>query len=593
MRRANTNELVELFDTLLQEFLLNGNSILTDHQNILSPDAFQMAIQCSQYQKGKGSFEQVMEKQFVNASVESKLILAHAMWLWCYSVADISVARKQLYTSQFLGLSNSDLKEKFYHQGSGSAGQWHTSNKPEEIRFTLSLLQFLYQKIHEDKLQTIEELKGWIEAVCLYAQYEQDDPNYPLPQDFIDKLSSDKLAVSNIYLFLLNPDIYENIASANNKRAIVSSFFSILPQEIQNDDSLNLDQLLFEIRKELTSITQNEDFTFYDTLQQRVWNISAIDKSFTPIQGLQYKKSIILYGPPGTSKTYSAKELAEVLIIRSLLRDKNNVLQYLQDNFGIDDYIHTLQMHPSYTYEDFIAGYQLENHNTVPTKGSFFRICEAASADLGKTQADDKPHVLILDEINRIDLSRLFGEVFSALENRDQPIEVAIGGYQLTVPRNLYVIGTMNEIDFSLERIDFALRRRFLWYFYGYQEAALQEIISYKNETLNARMKMEEEMERFIHNCTELNRKIDAIPELGQQYQIGHTFFAEIVPIYKQYKTYNGCKSLKKQIFRADGPAQILWEISIEPILSAFLGNLNTEAKAKIIKELQQTYHAK
>lgn len=90
---------------------------------------------------------------------------------------------------------------------------------------------------------------------------------------------------------------------------------------------------------------------------------------------------------------------------------------------------------------------------------------------------DNYPNVLILDEINRIDLSRLFGEFFSALEKRDTDISTSVGGFIINVPKNLYVIGTMNEIDFSLERVDFALRRRFVWLFFGYNQDALKNII--------------------------------------------------------------------------------------------------------------------
>jgi len=200
------------------------------------------------------------------------------------------------------------------------------------------------------------------------------------------------------------------------------------------------------------------------------------------------------------------------------------------------------------------------------------------------------PHVLILDEINRIDLSRLFGEAFSALENREEPIDLGIADYKLSIPSNLYVIGKMNEIDFSLERIDFALRRRFLWFFYGFDQNALSQIIWHKNGELNTRLR-EEEVERFINNANALNRAVVELPELGEQYQIGHTFFAEVVNIFKSYKELKGYYNrLQNQIFRYDGAAKILWEISIEPILSAFLGNMDKESKTEKLNELKKIF---
>ncbi len=87
-----------------------------------------------------------------------------------------------------------------------------------------------------------------------------------------------------------------------------------------------------------------------------------------------------------------------------------------------------------------------------------------------------------------------------------------------------------------------------------------------------------------------LNRAIRQLPELGEQYQIGHTFFGEIVSIYKSYKELGGYKSLPKQLYRKEGPAQILWDISIEPMLKAFLGNMDTETRTEKIAELKKIY---
>src|SRR5690606_10713005 len=132
--------------------------------------------------------------------------------------------------------------------------------------------------------------------------------------------------------------------------------------------------------------------------------------------------------------------------------------------------IHHLQFHANYAYENFIGGYLLKDGNTVLTPGSFLTICDDARKDLDPLDKNkDIPHILILDEINRVDISKLFGEVFSALEQRDLDISIGVGDLKVNVPRNLYIIGTMNEIDFSLERMDFALRRRFLWFSYKFK----------------------------------------------------------------------------------------------------------------------------
>ena len=101
-------------------------------------------------------------------------------------------------------------------------------------------------------------------------------------------------------------------------------------------------------------------------------------------------------------------------------------------------------------------------------------------------------------------------------------------------------------------------------------------------------------MHRYIRNVSALNRKISIVPELGQQYQIGHTFFGEIVEIYKSYKEIGGYTSLQNQLYRNDGGATgILWNISIEPMLISFLGNMEFDLRDEILKELKTIFFSK
>jgi len=151
----------------------------------------------------------------------------------------------------------------------------------------------------------------------------------------------------------------------------------------------------------------------------------------------------------------------------------------------------------------------------------------------------------------------------------------------------------MNEIDFSLEQIDFALQRRFLWYFFGFDSSVLQSIIEYKNTKENTKLKLDGDVQKFINNAVNLNNKISSIPELGKQYQIGHTFFGEIVDIYKSYKEIGGHKSIQNQIYRNNGPASILWNISIKPMLKSFLGNMEPDESLRILKLLEEIYFEK
>jgi len=589
-------EIHELYDLFIQTFLFDGNSILTNDQSILTRESIESAKEryIDNYDDGIESFDEKIEIQFSQAPHNTKLVFAHAEWLWAYSVFDISQEKKKAYTLRTTGLLDEEVNQDVYPRGYGSAGQWHTNNKYHEIIFTLLIIEFLRKKIVDNQISEAKEVKKWIEHICLFLAYEEESEIYTIPQNLKDCLPKESLAMVNILPYNGNPDKYERIASRSHKMTLYNSFKSLLSEQQRNDESLNLDEKIYQIRLVLGELVEDVNFDFYDKKYLKIWNYSLSEEGFDKIQGLQYKQSIILYGPPGTSKTYSAKNLAKALITNAFLKDKNNVVRYFKENKDITEgKIWRLQLHPNYTYEDFVIGYQLQENQTKVTPGILFKICEAAEKDKGNRREEDIPHVLILDEINRIDLSRLFGEVFSAIENREEAIHLGMGNEQLTIPRNLYIIGTMNQIDFSLEQIDFALQRRFLWYFMGFDAAIMKSIIEQKNEKEKTRLK-DSEIEMLINNAVNLNNHISKeVPELGKQYQIGHTFFGDIVEIYKSYKEIGGYKSLKKQIYRREGPANILWTISLKPMLESFLGNMEPEESKRILKALKSKFFHK
>jgi hypothetical protein len=158
------------------------------------------------------------------------------------------------------------------------------------------------------------------------------------------------------------------------------------------------------------------------------------------VQAIARKQHVIFYGPPGTGKTFLAQKLAQHLVA------------------GEDGFVDLVQFHPAYQYEDFIQGIRPVpradgslGYEMVP--GRFLQFCAAARRREGVC-------VLIIDEINRADLSRVFGELMYLLEYREQTVPLA-GGGEFSIPTNVRIIGTMNTADRSIALVDHALRRRF------------------------------------------------------------------------------------------------------------------------------------
>lgn len=158
------------------------------------------------------------------------------------------------------------------------------------------------------------------------------------------------------------------------------------------------------------------------------------------LDALNRKKQVIFYGPPGTGKTYTARNIAKYIA---------------SQKHGI---VELVQFHPSYAYEDFIQGIRPVTRNDGSLeykieKGRLLKFCD-------KAKSHDGISVLIIDEINRAELSRVFGELMYLLEYRNETITLASGEF-FSFPKNVYVIGTMNTADRSIALVDHALRRRF------------------------------------------------------------------------------------------------------------------------------------
>lgn len=249
------------------------------------------------------------------------------------------------------------------------------------------------------------------------------------------------------------------------------------------------------------------------------------DSYDTLVELIRMKRNVILQGAPGVGKTFAAKRLAYSMMG---CKDQNRVMM--------------VQFHQSYTYEDFIEGFRPSStsNNFEIKKGAFANFCQKAAEE------PDNEYFFIIDEINRGNLSKIFGELFMLIENdkRGNALQLLYSGDKFSVPPNLYIIGMMNTADRSLAMLDYALRRRFAFFEMkpGFESEGFRD---YKMAFANPKF------DSLIDCVEKLNTVIAADDSLGEGFCIGHSYFCnlsaitdkalsniveyEMVPLLKEY----------------------------------------------------------
>lgn len=246
---------------------------------------------------------------------------------------------------------------------------------------------------------------------------------------------------------------------------------------------------------------------------------------------LKRKKNVILEGAPGVGKTFAAKRLAYSLMG---MKDKERVMM--------------VQFHQSYSYEDFIMGHRPTENGFALKTGPFYEFCTKARDD------SENDYYFIIDEINRGNLNKIFGELFMLIEadKRDEEIRLLYEDELFSVPSNLYIIGMMNTADRSLALLDYALRRRFSFFVMkpGFDTAGFKK---YQAGFDDADIEVGRKFGQTIKCVKGLNQVISEDETLGDSFSIGHSYFCgltaqdikqgeldsiveyEIIPLIKEY----------------------------------------------------------
>jgi 5-methylcytosine-specific restriction protein B len=310
----------------------------------------------------------------------------------------------------------------------------------------------------------------------------------------------------------------------------IAEFFGI-KEEVDFSSYKATEPILTKIKEEF-EIKDKIDIQSSQKLASFLWEKFGTSVSFE-------SKNIIYYGAPGTGKTYTVQNAVK----------QKMLLENAKSFFT--------QFHPSFGYEDFIEGLKpaIKNGATelVLTDGIFKKFCKDAMEELKMAREEKREPInyyFLADEINRAELSSVFGELLLCIEeskrvdfdengnildgsmligtqysylyqNENDAVIVHNGEYKFGVPSNLYFLGTMNDIDRSIDSFDLALRRRFIWERMDCNYDAILNDEKFKDAN-------EEDLKRYITVCENLNDFIANTLGLGKSYEIGHSYFMNI-----------------------------------------------------------------
>lgn len=353
-------------------------------------------------------------------------------------------------------------------------GKFHFSSTNKKERDIIVDLKEEYEKWLINEGFAFTTVKNYVNSIIVTTKEAIEDEIinkniYSISDKTEIIILIDKLYKNEKFLFRKNNYNHINTAALNNYLKFIENRTNSLNDNIEK----------YSKEKFLEDVFVDEKK--YDLI------ISILDK----------KKNIILEGAPGVGKTYIARRLAY-----SIIGEKNK------------NYVEFIQFHQSYSYEDFVEGYRPDENGFELKRGIFYKLCKKALND------PSNKYYIVIDEINRGNLSKIFGELLMLIENdkRGEELTLAYSEEKFCVPENLYIIGLMNTADRSLALIDYALRRRF---------AFIRIEPAFDNEKFKKKFaeKFDEDFSNVISIIKNINKAIEDDKSLGNGFKIGHSYF--------------------------------------------------------------------
>ncbi|UNK78047.1 AAA family ATPase [Sphingopyxis granuli] len=583
---SGADQIYQVADSFRERCFLRDESLLFDNAPVWRADILDRLHKSfvATPDEGDRNFIDKFKDQIGQAGQDVIRLAAEVLCIYFLFPSSVGGARKRQVVNEVLGWAGDTLPEKHvvstaFSNGIGSGGQGYNTRRPFEIAFLIDLA------IAWKRLPAEEQ-----------AKVATDPWRFQALADGMEDAESKQLR--HMLLHLLFPGSFERIASGNHKRRVIKAFSGLVESEPENED-----RAILAVRGDLEKLLPERQLDFYRSPLREAWYDDGEGASeAAPLDIIQHKKQIVLYGPPGTGKTFRAKKLAE-RIIRSAALSQMGPARYFQSQptvaAAIQDNVHRLQLHPAYSYEDFIRALHISNGGGTEYRAGYLpQLIEDIER---QPRAERLPHVLILDEMNRTDLSRMLGECFSLLEDRNQTIELPArdrdgAAMKLRIPDDLFVIGTMNLIDQSIEQIDFALRRRFLWLLCPFDAEALIGAAEANWRNLGSDLdwdRIEPDFRKLATAASALNRDIHDSPLLGAQYEIGHTYLLDVVVFLHNFL---GFRPTRKQNYlwnkkgEALEPVVQVWNLSLRPLLEQYLAGLDATARNTELDRLSKVF---